>query len=106
MRVTCGSAVISHEGESESPSPDESDWKDEAADESGGNMRNLRVLERQRGVGIESFTDRWSEPILTHLGDAHQPRGPLRVSQIGHNHANTSHEQEDTLLAYGVPPPP
>ena len=55
MRVTCGSAVISHEGESESPSPEERDWKDEAADDSGANMRNLRVLERQRGVGMESF---------------------------------------------------
>lgn len=58
MRVTCGSAVISHEGKSESPSPDESDCKDEVAFDSGGKMRNLRVLERQRGVGMESFKNR------------------------------------------------
>ena len=57
MRVTCGSAVISHEGESESPSPEERDWKDDAADDSGGNMRSLSVLERHRGVGMESFQD-------------------------------------------------
>src|SRR6266478_6437964 len=51
IRVTCGSAVMSHKGESDSPSPEDSDWKDEVVDDSGGKMRNLRVLERKRGVG-------------------------------------------------------
>ena len=55
VRVTCGSAVMSHKGKSDSPSPEDSDWRDDAVDDSGGKMRNLRVLERQRGVGMESF---------------------------------------------------
>lgn len=48
---------MSHEGKSDSPSPEDSDWKDEEADDSGGKMRNLRELLRQRGVGMESFGD-------------------------------------------------
>ena len=46
---------MSHKGKSDSPSPEDSDWKDEEVVDSGGKMRNLRVLERQRGVGMESF---------------------------------------------------
>ena len=41
-----------------SPSPEESDWRDEAAVDSGGKMRNLSVLDRQRGVGMESFREK------------------------------------------------
>jgi hypothetical protein len=48
---------MSHAGKSESPSPEERDWKEEAVDDAGGNMRNLRVFDRQRGVGMESFGD-------------------------------------------------
>jgi hypothetical protein len=46
---------MSHAGKSASPSLEESDWKEEAVDDSGGNMHNLRVFDRQRGVGMESF---------------------------------------------------
>ena len=41
-----------------SPSPDESDWRDEVAVDSGGKMRSLSVLDRQRGVGLESFREK------------------------------------------------
>jgi hypothetical protein len=46
---------MSHKGKSDSPSPEDRDWKDEEVADSGGKIRNLRVLERQRGVGMESF---------------------------------------------------
>jgi hypothetical protein len=46
--------VRSHEFASSSS--DESDAKDDAVFE-GGNIRNLMLLWRQRGVGIESYTE-------------------------------------------------
>lgn len=102
MRVTCGSAVISHEGKSESPSPEESDCKDEVAFDSGGKMRNLRVLERQRGVGMESFRNREGNlaPAFEHLNQTYQPGSTLRARQIGYHHTDTSHEKKYVLLAH------
>jgi hypothetical protein len=92
---------MSHAGELESPSPEDSDWRDEAADdESGGNMRNLRVFDRQRGVGMESFTDKGDAvPMIEHSNETYQPGSTLRAGQVGHHHADTSHEKQNVLLA-------